>query len=595
MVTVAMRHREQPPMNRLDEVKELFSAEALSAEALQRATTASPGDAGEAPEAQGKTPLGVPRQGKMLKNVTTLKEEAAAVQNVSGSQLELQNKQKKWEKGHALGKKGSPQKKLADGDGRGDRPDLKSMDQILTAKEGKQANEKKEAAEKKEAKKMKKQQEQQQEKAEEKAEEKEKKAASLRNSGDKAGSSIKHTPKRKKQEYGPEGAHAKPRDPAAADIRPRHMHGGLNVPDGFQTFGSGSRNPRSTYLNGDDSMEKEDGEDEKEDGEDKQEDQRRRLLGDSREELVLALGDYVRTPEQMFKEDGHDWMEAFWSAHDTSFAIHCHPRADKRACLQVIGGYNSTAATVLHSPAKLRGHKSLRCRQSLLVRFSLTLHRIAVTSCTAKVADQCGRPVVVYPRPFSFPTLYYLTMQARVHDPVPEPLRRRAGGRVKLYPNKSPNAVGGPGIDDNWPAALIRDFRRAAGHGNAVKCEAETYEEALAAAEALMASEPADETGPVAVVEARIASLNIFIRFFVVSVIGTAFCYGMFKFAVLTNDFFECRQLFNSTHVFCVFSYELLHMVTKNTQLFQSVLMAQFLAFVTVVFTKLVNFAMRML
>ncbi len=172
---------------------------------------------------------------------------------------------------------------------------------------------------------------------------------------------------------------------------------------------------------------------------------------------------------------------------------------------------------------------------------------------------------------------------------------RRRSSRVKLYPNKSPNAVGGPGIDDNWPAAVIRDFRRAAGHGNAVKIEAATHEEALTAAEAFMATEPADETGPIAEVEARIASQNIFMRFFIVSVIGSAFSYGMFKFAVLTNDFFECRKSFNSTHVFCVFSYELLHMVTKNTQLFQSFLMAQFLAFVTVVFTKLVNFALRML
>lgn len=110
-----------------------------------------------------------------------------------------------------------------------------------------------------------------------------------------------------------------------------------------------------------------------------------------------------------------------------------------------------------------------------------------------------------------------------------------------------------------------------------------------------MAGDPEEETGPVAVVEARIASQNIFMRFFIVSVIGSVFSYALFKFAVITNDFFECRKSFNSTHVFCVFSYELLHMVTKNTQLFQSILMAQFLAFVTVIFTKLVNFAMRML
>ncbi|KAK3260499.1 hypothetical protein CYMTET_30543 [Cymbomonas tetramitiformis] len=179
--------------------------------------------------------------------------------------------------------------------------------------------------------------------------------------------------------------------------------------------------------------------------------------------------------------------------------------------------------------------------------------------------------------------------------PAATGIRARASQRVKLYPNKSPNAVGGPGIDDTWPAAVIRDFRRAAGHGNAVKVEAATYEEALTAAEAFMASEPADETGPVAVVEARIASTNIFVRFFIVTVIGSAFSYGLFQFAVFTNDFFECRKSFNSTHVFCVFSYELLHLVTKNTQVFQSVLMAQFLTFVTIMFTKLVNLAMRML
>ena len=166
---------------------------------------------------------------------------------------------------------------------------------------------------------------------------------------------------------------------------------------------------------------------------------------------------------------------------------------------------------------------------------------------------------------------------------------------MKLYANKSPNAVGGPGIDDSWPAAQTRGFRRAAGHGNAVKCEADTHEEALVAAETFLASDPEDETGPVAAVEARIASSNIFTRFFIVSVIGTVFSYGLFQFAVFINDYFQCRQSFNSTHVFCVFSYELLHLVTKNTQLFQSVLMAQFLAFVTIVFTKLVNFAMRML
>ncbi|KAK3285013.1 hypothetical protein CYMTET_7364 [Cymbomonas tetramitiformis] len=178
--------------------------------------------------------------------------------------------------------------------------------------------------------------------------------------------------------------------------------------------------------------------------------------------------------------------------------------------------------------------------------------------------------------------------------PAATGIRARAP-RVKLYPNKSPNAVGGPGIDDNWPAAVTRGFRRAAGHGNAVKCEGETHEEALVAAETFLATEPEDETGPVAAAEARIASSNIFVRFFIVSIIGSVFSFCLFKFAVFINDYFECRQSFNSTHVFCVFSYELLHLVTKNTQLFQSVLMAQFLAFVTIMFTKLVNFAMRML
>eukprot|EP00854_Cymbomonas_tetramitiformis_P033801 gene33801-43566_t len=109
--------------------------------------------------------------------------------------------------------------------------------------------------------------------------------------------------------------------------------------------------------------------------------------------------------------------------------------------------------------------------------------------------------------------------------PAATGIRARASQRVKIYPNKSPNAVGGPGIDDNWPAAVIRDFRRAAGHGNAVKIEAATHEEALTAAEAFMATDPADETGPIAEVEARIASQNIFMRFFIVSVIGSAFSY----------------------------------------------------------------------
>ncbi|KAK3242122.1 hypothetical protein CYMTET_48169 [Cymbomonas tetramitiformis] len=122
-----------------------------------------------------------------------------------------------------------------------------------------------------------------------------------------------------------------------------------------------------------------------------------------------------------------------------------------------------------------------------------------------------------------------------------------------MYSTKSPNAVGGPGIDDTWPAAVTRGFRRAAGRGNAVKVTGATYEEALAAAETFLASEPEDETGPVAEVVTRIASSHIFARFFIVYIIDTAFSFGLFKFAAFANDLFECRQTFNSTRV--LFAY----------------------------------------